>query len=120
MLSVPAGLTVTSDRYQPPPPSVPAVAASAAVGPVLSSFTVSGAAFVLRPASFVQEPLNSCPVVSVVCDWSAVHVTGLEIESVPSVSTVTSLVYQPFDPSVPAVTASAAVGPVLSGWKGVV
>ncbi len=63
---------------------------------------MSGAALVVRPASFVQEPLNTCPAVSVVCDWSAVHVTGLEIESVPSVSTVTSLVYQPLSPSVPA------------------
>ena len=90
--------------------------ASAADGPVLSSFNVSGAALVGSPAAFVQEPLNTCPAVSAVCCSSAVHVVGLLMPSEPSVSTVTSLVYQPLEPSVPAVTASAADGPVLSSF----
>ena len=42
---------------------------------------------------------------------------GLLTVSVPEVLTVTSLVYQPFAPGVPAVTASAAVGGVLSNIK---
>ena len=68
----------------------------------------------ISPALLVQEPLNSCPVVSFVCDCFAVQVTGPLIVSAPLVSTVTLLVYQPFAPSVPAVTVSAADGPVLS------
>jgi hypothetical protein len=39
---------------------------------------------------------------------------GSLIESDPDVPTVTLLVYQPFAPNVPAVTAKAADGPVLS------
>ena len=113
-LSVPFVLTVTSLVYQPLAPSVPAVTASAADGPVLSSFTVNGAASALRPALFVHEPLK--------CDRPSrssgagptVQVTGPLIVSVPLVATVTLLVYQPFAPAVPAVTASTADGPVLS------
>ena len=41
------------------------------------------------------------PVVSVVCDWFGVQVTGPLTVSVPVVSTVTSLVYQPLAPAVP-------------------
>ena len=45
---------------------------------------------------------------------------GLLTVSVPEVLTVTSLVYQPFAPGVPAVTASAAVGGVLSSTATVI
>ena len=40
--------------------------------------------------------------------------TGVEIESVPDVCTVTVEVYQPLRPSVPPVTERLAVGAVLS------
>ena len=63
MLSAPAACTVTSVTYQLLSPSVPAVTESPAVGPVLSSLTVSAKALAVRPASFVHEPLNSCPAV---------------------------------------------------------
>ena len=112
--SVPDVETVTSVVYQPFKPAVPAVTAKAAVGPLLSSLTVNEAALVVKPASFIHEPLKTAPVVSAVWNWSVVQVTGLLIESLPDVETVTSLVYQPFKPAVPAVTAKAAEGPVLS------
>ena len=112
--SVPVVLIVTSVVYQPLSPSVPAVTASVAVGGVLSSLTVSGAAFVVRPALLVQEPLKTAPAVSVVWDWSPVQTTGLLIESVPVVLIVTSLVYQPLSPSVPAAARATPAGPVLS------
>ena len=85
-----------------------------AVGPVLSTFMVNGAALVTSPALFVQEPLNTVPVVSVVWNWFAIQVTEPLMVSVPLVWMVTSLVYHPLLPSVPAITASVAVGPVLS------
>src|SRR5262245_4053913 len=81
---------------------------------VFSSLTVSGAAFPLRPAPFVQDPLNTAPAVSAVGTWAAVQATGPLIESAPVVVIVTSLVYQSLSPGVPAVTASVAVGGVLS------
>src|SRR6266487_289866 len=84
------------------------------VGAVLSSLMVREAAFVLSPASLEQEPLKIAPAVSVVWNWSAMQLTGLLMLSVPLVLTVTSLTYQPLMPSVPAVTASVALGPVLS------
>src|SRR6266567_4227412 len=114
IVSPPVVLTVTLLVYQPLLPKVPDETAKVAVGPVLSSLTISGAALVVRPASFVQEPLNGALVVSVVWDWSAVQVVGLLTVSLPEVCTVTSLVYQPFVPGVPAVTDRAAVGGVLS------
>src|SRR4029453_16897145 len=95
-----------------PPPSI------VIVGGVLSSLTVSGAAARLRPALLVQEPLKVVPSVSVVWTWSAVHVTGPLTVSSPLVRIVTSLVYQPFAPNVPATTASAAVGGGLSSLTG--
>ena len=51
-------------------------------------------------------------MVSAVWNWSAVQMVGLLSVSLPDVCTVTSLVYQPFEPSVPAVTARIAVGGV--------
>ena len=85
--------TVTSLTSHPFAPEVPLVTASATpVGAVLSNWTVNAEALVLRPASFVQDPLNVAPAVSVVWCWSAVQVTGLLIESLPEVETVTSLV----------------------------
>ena len=41
---------------------------NAITGIVLSSFIVSAVAFVVSPAVFVQEPLKTVPVVSVVWD----------------------------------------------------
>src|SRR6476646_2452100 len=118
MLSAPAACTVTSVTYQPLSPSVPAVTESAAVGPVLSSLTGSSKALAVRPASFVHEPLNTCPAVSVVWNWSTLQVGGPLTNSVPEVWTVTSLVYHPFAPAVPAVTDKAtAVGAVASYLK---
>src|SRR6266487_3032642 len=84
------------------------------VGAVLSSLMVREAAFVLSPASLEQEPLKIAPAVSVVWNWSAVQLTGLLMLSAPVVLIVTSLTYQPLSLSVPAVTASVALGPVLS------
>ena len=118
IVSAPLGWTVTSLVYQPFVPGVPAVTVRSAVGPVLSSLIVSGAAFVVSPASLVQEPLKVWPAVSAVCDWSFVQVSGLLTSSAPDVCTVTSLVYQPFAPAVPAVTDKAtAVGAVASNLK---
>jgi hypothetical protein len=68
---------------------------------------------VVRPAALVQEPLKVAPVVSVVCVWLPVQVTGVLSVSVPDVAMVILLVYQPFEPSVPAAE-STAVGPDLS------
>ena len=62
----PSKLFVTAVVYQPLVPSVPAVTASAAGGPVLSSFTVTGVAVALRPAWLVHDPLNTVPFVSLV------------------------------------------------------
>jgi hypothetical protein len=96
-------------------PRVPALTAKLAVGPVLSNLIVSGAALALRPASLVHEPLKTTPVVSVAWNWSAVQFNGVLTSSMPDVWTVTSVVYQPFVPDVPAVTAKAtAVGGVES------
>src|SRR5207244_1584853 len=64
--SAPDVVTVMALTYQPSVPAVPLVTATAAPGGVLSSFTVSGAASVTRPASFVHRPWNVTPVVSVV------------------------------------------------------
>src|SRR5690349_9329735 len=106
---------VTSLTYQPLLPSVPLVTESpTAVGAVLSSLTLSAVASVLSPASLVQRPLKTAPVVSLVWNWSVLHVVGLLTVSLPVVLTVTLEVYQPLVPAVPAVTDSAAVGPVLS------
>src|SRR5437764_1210079 len=99
--------------YQPLE-SVARPAVSVTVGAVLSSLTVRAVALVVKPALLVQVPLKVVPAVSAVCDWSAVHVTGLLMLSVPVVLTVTLLMYQPFVPAVPAVTARAAEGAVLS------
>src|SRR6185369_5830848 len=64
------------------------------------------------------EPLNTCPAVSVVWNWSTLQVGGPLTNSVPEVWTVTSLVYHPFAPAVPAVTDKAtAVGAVASYLK---
>src|SRR3954452_280521 len=99
--------------YQPFEPRMPA-ADNAADGPVLSSFTVSVDASAVRPASFVHDPWKSVPVVSEVWYWSPSQLTGPLIESPPVLRTVTSLVYQPFAPAVPAVTPRLADGPDLS------
>jgi hypothetical protein len=65
--SPPDVVIVTFVTYQLLVPSVPLVTFSATpVGPVLSSFTVRDVAFVVSPASFVHEPLNTVPGVSVV------------------------------------------------------
>ena len=101
--------------YQPLAPAVAPVTASTAEGAVLSSLIVSGAASVLRPASLVQEPVKSSPVVSSVWAWSTVHTTGSLMLSVPFVLTATLLVYHPFAPSVP-VAVSVAEGAVLSSF----
>src|SRR5438067_1806191 len=103
--------------YQPFAPIVPALTARVAAGPVLSSLTFSATAFVVRPASLVQEPWNKVPAVSAAWSWLAVQVVGLLTLSVPVVLIVTSLVYQPFAPAVPAVTARLAEGPVLSIFR---
>src|SRR5262245_7830069 len=58
-VSSPVVRTVTSLVYQPVGLSVPVTTARVAVGGVLSSFTVSGAAWVVRPALFVQDPLKT-------------------------------------------------------------
>src|SRR5215467_2738490 len=66
-VSVPVVRTVTSLVYQPLVPGVPEITAEATpVGPVLSSFTVSGVAYPVRPAPFLQLPLNVAPTVSAV------------------------------------------------------
>src|SRR5262245_15434660 len=114
MASLPVVEMVTSLMYQPFDPGVPALTARPAEGPVLSTFTVRGSASVARPAALVQEPLKTAPAVSSVWCWSGVQVTGPLMASSPVVETVTSLVYQPLEPGVPAVTARAAEGPVLS------
>src|SRR5439155_290947 len=114
--SAPVAPMMTSDVYQPLAPGVPAVTASAALGPDLSSFTVIGAASVESPAALVHEPCRSVPPVSVDSAWSAVQLTGPLTESAPVVPMVTSDVYQPLAPGVPAVTASAALGPDLSSF----
>jgi hypothetical protein len=54
------------------------------------------------------------PAVGVVRLWVGVQLTGPLIESVPTVSTVTSLTYQPFSPGVPELTCRVAVGAVAS------
>src|SRR3954471_15396798 len=113
MSSLPLADTVTLLVNQPFVPGVPDTA-SAADGPVLSSFTVSAPAGVVRPAPFVQDASNVWPLVSAVWYWSDVQCTLPLTGSEPDVWTVTSLVYQPFAPSVPAVTAIAADGPDLS------
>jgi hypothetical protein len=113
--SVPSVWTVTFDVYQSFKPRVPAVIERLTpVGGVLSSLTVRGVALVIKPALLVHEPLKVTPVVSVFWNWSAVQTTGLLIESVPLVWLVTSEVYQPLAPGVPAETDNIAVGPVLS------
>ena len=61
----------------------------------------------------MQEPLNTCPAVSAVCCCFAVHVVGLLMVSVRPCHRRVA-VYQPFEPSVPAVTARSADGPVAS------
>src|SRR4051794_35575180 len=115
MSSDPLVWSVTSLVYQPFEPRVPAVTARATeVGADLSNLMVSAAAGVLRPASFVHVPLKTWPLVSVVCDWSAVQETGVLTESAPEVCTVTLLVYQPFAPGVPPVTERVAVGALAS------
>jgi hypothetical protein len=58
--------------------------------------------------------VTGVPVVSVVNVTSAVQFTGSLTESTPEAWTVVSLVYQPFVPGVPAVTARVALGAVLS------
>ena len=64
--SLPDVLIVTLLTYQPLLPSVPAETARLALGPVSSSLMVSDDALVVRPASFVQEPLKAAPAVSTV------------------------------------------------------
>src|SRR5690348_16275022 len=113
IVSAPDVCTVTSLVYQPFEPSVP-MADKAAVGGVSSSFTVTEAAFVVRPALLVQCPSNAVPTVSAVWFWSAVQLSMPLTRSVPDVCRVTSLVYQPFAPGVPFVTVSVALGPLLS------
>ena len=68
-------------------------------------------AAVVRFASFVHEPENCWPVVSVLCTWSAVHVTGALTLSDPVVRTVTGLTYQTLEPRVPSTTESVAAVP---------
>ena len=112
--SVQVKWTVTLLLYQPFVPSGGEVTAALIVGAVLSMLTVRGDALVERPAWLAQEPLKTVPAVSVVWNWSAEQMAGPLIESLPLVETVTSLVYQPPRPRVPAVTAREALGPVLS------
>ena len=84
----------------------------------MSSFTVNGAALVLRPAWLVQDALNTVTRgLGCLCTGPTVQVTGPLTESAPLVATVTSLVYQPFVPAVPAVTVSIADGSVRSILK---
>ena len=113
MESVPEVVMVTLLVYQPLLPNVPEGVRMTPVGAVVSRLTVSGAAFVVRPAAFVQEPLKVVPLLSVESVCRAVQVTGVLMESVPVVVMVTLLVYQPLLPSVPD-GVSTAVGPVLS------
>src|SRR5258706_13146401 len=89
-------------------------AAKATVGGVLSSLTLIGAALVVRPAAFVQDPLKACPAVSVVCCCGSVHFVGSLILSDPVGVTVTLVMYHPVVPSVPVENARAARGPDLS------
>src|SRR5215470_3004404 len=100
--------------YQPCAPAVPMVTDSDTAGGVLSSLMFKAVAFVVRPASLVQLPYTGVPMVSLLTTWSVLQETGPLILSVPLACTVTSLVYQPLSPRVPEVTASVAVGPVLS------
>src|SRR6266545_372766 len=116
IVSAPAVCTVTSLVYQPLAPAVP-VAVSVTTGADLTSFTISGVASVVRPASFVHEPFSVAPAVSVLTICAGVHTTGELMLSEPLVVTVTSLVYQPFDPTVPSVTASSALG---GGWSSLI
>ena len=111
--SAPVVVTSTLLVYQPLAPIVPDVTERAAAGPVLSILIVIGVAAVVSPASLVQLPLMTIPVVSVVIVWSFVQMTGPLIESAPFVATVTFEVNQPFRPAVP-FAESVAVGPVLS------
>ncbi len=112
--SLPVVAAWMSDVNQPLLPSCgELVMPATAVGPLLSSFTVSAAACVVRPAPLVQEPLNTWPAVSAVCDWSAVHVTPPLSASLPDVETVTSPTNHPFAPWRP-LAARSADGPVLS------
>ena len=113
--SAPEVLTVTSPMNQPFAPCVP-LAVSVADGAVLSSLTVIGAALPTSPAWLVHDPLKTSPVVSVVCERSAVQLTGPLTKSAPEVLTVTSPMNQPFAPCVP-LAVNVADGSVRSILK---
>src|SRR5262245_1308180 len=106
--------TVTALVYQPLSPGVPEITDMAADGPLLSTFTVIGEASVLRPAPLVHDPPKLAPVVSSVCSWLPVQLTGPLTRSSPEVPTVTALVYQPLSLGVPEITDMTADGPLLS------
>jgi hypothetical protein len=105
MVSAPEVSTVTLEVYQPLLPGVPAVTSNCAVGAVWSILMLSGAAFVVRPAALVHEPLTIVWVVSSVSETSAVQMTPLW-SSCPDARTTTALVYHPLLPSVPETTES--------------
>ena len=113
MASDPEVEIVTSLTYQPWEPGVPEVTDMAAEGPVLSTLTVMGAAFVVSPAPLVQDPLKVAPDVSLFCCCKPVQVTGPLIASVPVVVIVALPAYQPWAPGVPE-TERMAVGGVAS------
>ena len=83
--SVQDQLTVTSLLFHPLAFGAGVRLTNEITGFVLSSLMVRGVAFVVSPALFVQEPLNTVPAVSAVWDWLAVQVTGLLVESAPVV-----------------------------------
>ena len=85
IVSLPEACTVTSLMYQPCAPSVPALTARLAVGPVLSNLTVREAFAPVFPALSVQWPVNSWPDVSVVWFWSAVQDSIPLVRSLPVV-----------------------------------
>src|SRR5882724_10561322 len=116
MSSLPAVWIVTSLTYHPSSPSVPLGVRVTPVGAVLSSFTLSGAAEVERPASLVQEPVNAVAVVSAVWCWSGVQMVGLLMLSEPVALIVTSPMNHPLVPCVP-LDESEAEGSVASNLK---
>ena len=114
IVSVPLVWMVTSLVYQPLLPSVPEIIERLAVGPVLSILIVTEAE-PERPALFVAEQVSVVPDVSEVRLEAVQPVEVLMPDSV-SVTvqlTVTSLVYQPFDPAVPEMD-GVITGAVLS------
>ncbi len=111
MVSVPDVEMVTLLVYQPLAPKVPD-AFNVADGGVESFLTVTDTSRFVNPASFVHEPENMVPVVSVNCVWTDVHVTGLISD--PEVVIVTVPVNHPCAPAVPVGMIATLAGGVAS------